>query len=102
MPHKVTVKVTRPTKAPDAETEGELVQIVINTDGTLCFLHDDRLCDLLSEGEVRIERASHVEPDEAGLWRADLSPVAGPVLGPYPLRQQALDAEASWLRRHRL
>ena len=31
----------------------------------------------------RIRRASHVEPDEAGRWWADLSPVGGPRLGPF-------------------
>jgi hypothetical protein len=60
------------------------------------------LVDLMAEGSASIERASHVEPDASGQWNADLSAVAGPTLGPYPLRQQALDAEALWLRDNRL
>jgi hypothetical protein len=48
-------------------------------------------------GEVTIRRASHVEPDAAGRWWADLAPVAGPTLGPFELRSQALEAEADWL-----
>ena len=38
-------------------------------------------------------RASHVEPDADGRWWADLSPVAGPRLGPFEVRSAALDAE---------
>jgi hypothetical protein len=53
--------------------------------------------DLASLGELRIRRASHVEPDEGGLWHADLSPVNGPKLGPFPSRSLALAAEAHWL-----
>jgi hypothetical protein len=51
-------------------------------------------------GRVRIERASHVEPDDEGLWFADLGPVGGPVLGPFALRGDALAAEVTWLERH--
>jgi hypothetical protein len=51
-------------------------------------------------GSVSIQRASHVEPDAAGNWLADLSPVAGPVLGPFALRSEALAAEVAWLEQH--
>ncbi|WP_425613534.1 hypothetical protein NA78x_003368 [Anatilimnocola sp. NA78] len=51
-------------------------------------------------GTVSIQRASHVEPDAAGNWLADLSPVAGPVLGPFGLRSEALAAEVVWLEQH--
>ncbi|WP_242687916.1 hypothetical protein [Alienimonas californiensis] len=44
-------------------------------------------------------RASHVEPADGGVWTADLSPSGGPVLGPFPLRSEALTAEADWLIR---
>ena len=48
-------------------------------------------------GEVTIARASHVEP--AGLaWTADMEPVSGPVLGPFPSRSEALAVEVAWLR----
>jgi hypothetical protein len=46
---------------------------------------------------LRIERASHVEPDDSGRWMADLLPVGGPVLGPYEKRSEALTAEVAWL-----
>jgi hypothetical protein len=53
---------------------------------------------LVSEAVTR--RASHVEPGPDGRWYADLSPVGGPVLGPYPFeaRDVALAAEVAWLR----
>jgi hypothetical protein len=40
------------------------------------------------------------EPDENGRWWADLSPVAGPKLGPFTKRSEALHAEVEWLRHH--
>lgn len=46
---------------------------------------------------VAIARGAHVEPDPEGRWVADLSPVRGPVLGPFSLRSQALQAEQEWL-----
>ena len=48
-------------------------------------------------GSAVISRASHVEPDSRGRWVADLSPVYGPVLGPFHLRSEALAAELDWL-----
>jgi hypothetical protein len=53
--------------------------------------------DLAALGAVQIRRASHVEPDAAGQWWADLAPAGGPKLGPFPLRSEALDAEVRWL-----
>ena len=53
--------------------------------------------DLHALGRPAISRASHVEPDPHGRWFADLSPVAGPKLGPFERRSQALAAEISWL-----
>jgi hypothetical protein len=58
----------------------------------------DEVVDLTSLGRVVIRRASHVEPDADGRWLADLSPVDGPVLGPFERRSTALDAECRWLR----
>jgi hypothetical protein len=54
--------------------------------------------DLAALGPPVIRRASHVEPDAEGRWSADLSPVAGPVLGPFDRRSDALTAEQVWLQ----
>jgi len=72
------------------------MDIIIGTDGTVRFIYTDDLVGLLGEGEARTRRASRVEPGPAG-WTADLAPVGGPVLGPFALRQEALDAEVQWL-----
>lgn len=76
-------------------------------DGALSAVYSD-LEDVLGEDvallgelvapDVRTERASHVEPSADGGWTADMAPVGGPVLGPFPLRAQALSAEREWLR----
>lgn len=52
-------------------------------------------------GAVSIARASHVEPNPAGKWEADMGPSGGPVLGPFNLRQEAIDAELAWLKENR-
>ena len=49
---------------------------------------------------MRIARGSHVEPTVDGQWTADLSPVNGPVLGPFRCRSDALVAERQWLEEH--
>jgi hypothetical protein len=51
-------------------------------------------------GALTIARASHVEPDAAGRWLADLAPVGGPILGPFGQRSEALAAESEWLAIH--
>ena len=75
------------------------MQILLQRNGTVQFIYDETL-DLSSLGILQIERASRVEPDAIGRWRADLSPIAGPVLGPFARRSEALIAEVDWLRRH--
>lgn len=75
--------------------------IVITADGTARCLYGEAI-DLAEIGQPAISRASHVEPDAAGRWHADLSPVAGPTLGPFPNRSAALAAEAAWLESNRL
>lgn len=77
----------------------EPLLINVNADGTLGFVYDDDLEPLLGLGEHEVRRASHVEMAADG-WMADLSPVSGPVLGPFPLRADALRAELDWLRAH--
>ena len=53
--------------------------------------------DLAALGTPVIARASRVEPDGAGRWLADLSPVDGPRLGPFARRSEAIAAELAWL-----
>ena len=75
------------------------MELVVHADGSLRCLYDEAV-DLSALGVVAIRRASHVEPTDQGQWQADLSPVDGPVLGPFALRSQALAVEVEWLRRH--
>lgn len=75
------------------------MELIIHADGALRCLYDETL-DLSQLGQVSIRRASHVEPADEGQWQADLSPVDGPVLGPFALRSQALAAEVEWLQTH--
>lgn len=75
------------------------MEIIITPGGTVRCIYAETV-DLSGLGEVSIRRASHVEPDAAGQWWADLSPVSGPKLGPFKARSQALAAEVEWLGRH--
>ena len=77
------------------------MQLVIDAVGTLRCLYGEEI-DLSSLGGMTIVRASLVEPDEDGLWFADLSPANGPVLGTFGRRSEALSAEARWLEANRL
>jgi hypothetical protein len=77
------------------------VKVVIDPGGTARCLYAEAI-DLAALGRLTLARASHVEPDGEGQWWAELSPVAGPKLGPYALRSEALSAEAAWLEEHRL
>ena len=78
------------------------MMITISTDGEVRFLWNDSLHEFAKEGDISIRRASHVEPNENGQWEADLSLCNGPTLGPYDLRQDALDAEVAWLEANHL
>lgn len=73
------------------------MRITIEATGTIRFIWTDDMVDLSKEGTCTIRRASRVEPTEDGEWTADMSPVHGPVLGPYPTRGAALEAEVAWL-----
>lgn len=68
----------------------------VDPDGTLVTVYTEAI-DLAELGPVACSRASHVEPTPDGQWTADLSPVAGPVLGPFAKRSEALAAEVAWL-----
>ncbi len=72
------------------------MQLVIRPDGSLKCVYDEAI-DLHALGHVSIWRGSHVEPNTTGAWSVDLSPVLGPVLGPFSQRSDALAAETAWL-----
>lgn len=76
----------------------ESVDIVIRAGGRAEFIYSDAARPFMGAGPAVVRRASHVEPDANGNWTADLSPVSGPVLGPFALRQDALAAEMAWIR----
>lgn len=71
-------------------------------EGVIMHIYDDDLASLFThcDRDESTRRASHVEPDGQGGWTADMRPVNGPVLGPFALRSEALDAEVAWLREH--
>ena len=75
------------------------MELIIHTGGVVRCLYAETI-DLSLLGSLSITRASHVEPTPDGQWLADLSPVMGPVLGPYCQRSAALAAEAAWLQSH--
>jgi len=74
-------------------------QLVITVAGSVRCLYAEAI-DLSAIGALSIERASRVEPNDLGQWQADLAPVGGPLLGPFPRRSQALLAEQAWLDTH--
>ena len=77
------------------------MNIYVRPDGTAQCIYDETM-DLTKIGAVAIRRASHVEPaaNRPDHWEADLSPVNGPVLGPFTTRAEALKAEVAWLEDH--
>ena len=72
------------------------MKLYISASGECTAIYDESL-DLHTIGRLEISRASHVEPTADGQWTADLSPVHGPLLGPFATRSQALAAEVAWL-----
>lgn len=74
-------------------------QIVINSDGSIEFIYSDELRDLVEEGVSTITRISNVEP-EGTKWVATM--LDGVRLGPFNLRQQALNAEIEYLNKEML
>ena len=80
---------------------GNTQELFISPDGLARGLYGE-LIDAAAIGPARTVRASHTEPAPGGGWTADLSPVGGPALGPFPLRSDAPAAEAGWLTRNLL
>ena len=75
------------------------MDLVVSPAGAIAAIYSEAM-DLAALGPLVIRRASHVEPDARGGWSADLSPVSGPVLGPFSTRSAALAAEVAWLGTH--
>jgi hypothetical protein len=75
------------------------MRLVVDPAGVVRGVYAEAI-DLTVLGPVTIRRASHVEPDVAGFWWADLGPVGGPTLGPFARRTAALAAELAWLDRN--
>lgn len=73
------------------------MQLVIDPCGDIRCVYAENL-DLSVFGMLIVRRGSHVEPNRNGDWNADLSPVNGPVLGPFERRSEALAAELAWLQ----
>lgn len=72
------------------------MQLLIEPSGNGRCVYSEAI-DVRQIGTIGIRRGSHVEPTTEGLWTADLTPVGGPVLGPFSTRTEALDAEVAWL-----
>jgi hypothetical protein len=72
------------------------MHLIIEPHGSVRCVYAEAI-DLSRLGQVSIRRASHVEPDQEGRWWSDLSPIGGPVLGPFDRRGAALAAEQQWL-----
>lgn len=70
------------------------MELLVSFTGQVTALYDETI-DLPALGPLRITRASHVEPQADGWWRARI--VDGPTLGPFARRSEALAAEAAWL-----
>jgi len=75
------------------------MQLIIQPGGIVHCLYSEDI-ELQKIGSISITRGSYVEPTAEGQWTADLSPVDGPLLGPFANRSAALDAERQWLERH--
>ena len=72
------------------------MELIIDGVGDVKCIYDEAI-NLAALGQLHITRASHVEPDHAGLWWADMAPAGGPKLGPFEKRSDALAAERHWL-----
>lgn len=97
------------------------MRLIIPPGGQARAIYSEPMAQLLEGlGQYEVKRASYVEPTEelseatkeriyrelgiwpgelpAGKWWADLSPVFGPVLGPFDTRQEAIEAELAALK----
>ena len=72
------------------------MQVIVGPNGDVRYVYGETI-DLKLLGAMSVQRASHVEPDGDNGWLVDLAPVQGPILGPFPLRSQAIEVERDWL-----
>ena len=75
------------------------MKLLISPQGAVQCVYAEAI-DLASLGRLTISRGSYVEPNAAGQWNVDLSPVDGPQLGPFAQRSAALKSETDWLEQH--
>ena len=75
------------------------MNLLITPTGSIRCVYGEAV-NLHQLGQLSIQRGSHVEPTADGQWTADLSPVNGPLLGPFSKRADALAAEVAWLLEH--
>jgi hypothetical protein len=75
------------------------MQLIVRSGGAVRCVYAEEL-NLRELGRLVIKRGSHVEPTSDGQWTANMSPVDGPLLGPFNRRSEALKAERQWLERH--
>ena len=79
--------------------QGRVMEIISTPGGIVHAIYGEEIA-LEELGALSITRASFVKPAPDGMWWADLAPVAGPKLGPFTRRSEALTAEHAWLQRH--
>lgn len=75
----------------------ETAELIIELGGSVRMIYSE-LIEPHALGVPTIQRGSCIEPDQNGLWWADLSPCNGPRLGPYTVRSRGIEAELAWLR----
>jgi hypothetical protein len=97
------------SSARNCEAGEQLLEVIIE-DGTVHFIHDDDLYQLLAPAfQLETFRASHVEPTADGRWEVDVAPLIARKTGVAPgrtviavtdRRDEALAAEALWVRNY--
>lgn len=79
------------------------MKIILGVDGVVRYVYNDVIHKHMSTlGEATIKRATHVEPDENGMWYADLSPVGGEKITGFKTHKEAIDFELKWLSKHNI
>jgi hypothetical protein len=76
------------------------MRLVVGPDGNTQAIAPNDLSLGNCFGPCEVRRASHVEAvkqEEEYFWTVDLSPVGGPILGPFVTRTEALEEETEWL-----